>query len=901
LSTVRDDLDVVAGDGAGNVPEFQNEGNNVATLALPISLATPPDLQVAQVNAPTSVVAGQTLNVDYQVLNAGGATPDDQSNWNDLIYLSLDRFLDINQDRYVGYLSHTGGLAAGASYDGHFSVTAPRDLNGPYYVFVITDPAGAFGSGAYGQVLEFGNDQNNATAAAQPILLQTPPPADLQVSTVSVPAQANVGEPISISYTITNASANTAYGQWTDAVYLSHDNVWGIDDILLGKVSHNGDLAGNASYSASLTALLPPLKDGSWRIIVRPDLYNEVFEGEISYGAQGLVMAPGEANNLTASAATVQTSVPALVLASPTPVMLSPDKPLLYKVSVAAGQTLRVLLDSTAAEGDNELYIRYGDIPTTYAYDAAYSDASAADQQALIASTQAGDYYILVRARSGDATPVNLRADLLPLSITRVTPDNGGVGDSDHRWVTLDIYGASFQAGALVKLSRPGVYEAEPERWQVLDATHIRAIFDTSTFPLGLYDVSVTNPDGRSVTEANRYMVERGIEDDVTIGIGGPRDLQPGDSATYTVSLQSLTNVDTPYVYFNIGAVQMGYNQYLLDGLHLPYALFGASVTGNPFGDSSNSAANNQAYGQTVATQSRSDIPWSSLDGTLDTNGFNLAPGYALDVAAHGTVGMTFRLQTYPGLSEWLNRDFIGLRDALYATHQDWKAQGLLDGGVADLDKIAKGLTATFLAPDPENRISKLALLSESFQMNVVATATAMTRDEFISQQTRYALSLRTAVLADSSAPSNLAVLAADADQWVNGWLAALQSAGLLLPAGQAPVIVATPQVVSLNATLAAGILLSKGGDNYRTQADILGFFQKVQQWYGDTAQYSGDPNAAVAPIDHYEVRSDKQGNEVLVPVSKLADAADYDLHLGRTLQFENFIVFVGATSELEY
>ena len=73
---------------------------------------------------------------------------------------------------------------------------------------------------------------------------------------------------------------------------------------------------------------------------------------------------------------------------------------------------------------------------------------------------------------------MTLRADLLPLMISSVTPDAGGTGDDEHRWVTVDIEGASFKAGALVKLTRPGVAEIEPTRWQVLDATRIRAVFE---------------------------------------------------------------------------------------------------------------------------------------------------------------------------------------------------------------------------------------------------------------------------------------------------------------------------------------------------------------------------------------------------------------------------------------
>src|SRR6185295_13925365 len=99
-----------------------------------------------------------------------------------------------------------------------------------------------------------------------------------------------------------------------------------------------------------------------------------------------------------------------------------------YKITVPADQTLRVVLDSSSANGSNELYIRYGDIPTGSEFDAAYSDPVASDQRVLIPSTQAGDYYVLVKARQGSsATAATVRADLLPLSITKDTPDHGGI------------------------------------------------------------------------------------------------------------------------------------------------------------------------------------------------------------------------------------------------------------------------------------------------------------------------------------------------------------------------------------------------------------------------------------------------------------------------------------------
>jgi len=904
-STIRDGLPGLArlGDPSGAVPEFQDEGNNVTAIDLPITLATPPDLQVTAVTAPASVLAGQTFTVSYQVVNSGGDTPSDQTIWNDLVYLSKDRFLDVNQDRYLGYIQHKGALAGGAGYDASLTVTVPKNLEGAYYLFVVTDPARAWGTGEYGKVREFGKEQNNATAADQPILVEVPPPADLKVTNVVLPSSAKVGDEVRIDYTITNDSINTAYGRWTDALYLSADNAWDLGDILTGKVEHVGDLAGGSSYSGVLTAKLPPLKNGNWRIIVRPDLYNEVFEGTITYTATGLSLPPGEANNRIASGATMQVTVPELQVASPLDTTLSPGEARLYRVSVAAGETLQVSLDAAAAEGSNELYLRYGDIPTGYAFDAAYGNPAATDQQAVIGSTRAGDYYILVRARQGAAdSSVTLRADLLPLSITRITPDQGGTGDEDHRWVTLDIYGAHFKAGALVKLSRPGVFEAEPERWQVLDATHIRAIFDLRKLPHGLYDVTVLNPDGQRVTEAQRYLVERGIEADITIGIGGARSLNPGENALYSVSLQSLTNVDTPYVRFDFGAPEMGYSANVLGGLNLPYVVFGSNVAGQPDGRTVDAAGNTQHYGVTPSDGTpRSDIPWARLDGVQDTFGFNLAPGYAFDVPAGGFVGMSFNVQTYPGLAEWLAYDFEGLRDKLYAVRPDWKAQGLLDGGVQDLDKIAEGLATKFQSKDPEVHVTKLENLAMPFRFNVVGAATPLTRDEFVADQSAHAKKLRSAILADTTAPSALATLAADEGQWVSGWLGALEAAGLLRPLDEAPPIRDNPEVLSLNATLATGILLGKGGDSYRTQADILGFFAKVQAWYGDTAKYAGDPDAAKAMIDYIEVREDGEGGSVEIPVPVMAEPEAFELNASHDTHFINFNIFAGSRTELEY
>src|SRR5439155_19475233 len=70
------------------------------------------------------------------------------------------------------------------------------------------------------------------------------------------------------------------------------------------------------------------------------------------------------------------------------------------------------------------------------------------------------------------------------------------------------------------------------------------------------------------------------------------------------------------------------------------------------------------------------------------------------------------------------------------------------------------------------------------FRFNVTASATPMTRAEFVARQTAEALRLRTAILADAAQVTdsnkgnrafvNLGNLAADSDTWVAAYLGAL-------------------------------------------------------------------------------------------------------------------------------
>jgi len=129
-----------------------------------------------------------------------------------------------------------------------------------------------------------------------------------------------------------------------------------------------------------------------------------------------------------------------------------------------------------------------------------------------------------------------------------------------------------------VKLVRPGFKELEPVSYDVIDSTKIIATFDLRNAPHGLYDVKVINPGGEQAVLPYRYLIESAQGAEVTIGLGGPRILSPGDTGTYGLTIQNLSNVDVPYVFFQYGIPHLDPE---VNGLNMEKAVMHTSLGGS--------------------------------------------------------------------------------------------------------------------------------------------------------------------------------------------------------------------------------------------------------------------------------------------------------------------------------
>jgi subtilase family serine protease len=360
---------------------LENNNDKVSSRKIDISLGPVPDLVMQSVDADAQGIAGQPLTVTWTVVNNGTNT---EEYFYDAIYLSRDQIFDRENDIYLGYRYHSGGLKANESYSETQSFKVPNGLAGRYYTFVVSDRLNT--------VYERNNKANNSNFDRLSTEITLPIPADLVVGTITIPTNNIPGQNAVISYTVTNQGTNAAIGTWEDSVYISKDKQWDVNDAFFGRVSQKGVNAGG-SYSKTLIEALPGGVSGDYYVIVRSDIRNNLPE-------------TNETNNIGASLDAFTLNVEQLSLGVPDTGVLGKGQSVYYRIDVAAGETLQLSLDSQSTLAANELYIRYGDIPSRSQFDFGFTEAFSADQEIVVPTTQAGTYYVLAYGQTvADSQP----------------------------------------------------------------------------------------------------------------------------------------------------------------------------------------------------------------------------------------------------------------------------------------------------------------------------------------------------------------------------------------------------------------------------------------------------------------------------------------------------------------
>jgi RHS repeat-associated protein len=498
-------------------PLEQNNDRASNPISITPAVRLTPNLVLASVAAPDEAISGQAFSLTWTVGNDGA--PTGSRTWYDAVYISRDQVFDRGSDIYAGYRYHNGGLATGEVYSATQTFTVPNGLAGPFYLFVAADSGGN---------IQENSELDNAGYDGAAMLVTLAAPADLVVGTITIPANAVPGLNATLSYSVRNQGENTAFGTWFDSIYISADEQWDVGDALFGRLQHTGDVPAGTSYSGSLTAPLPGVTPGEYNVIIRSDILNRIPESN-------------ENNNIGASLDEVSIDAQALVLGAPVTGRLGQSQSIYYRVDLKAGETLLVSLDSAAADANNELYIRYGEMPTRAEFDFSFSTPFVPDQEVVVPATRAGTYYILAYGSSVPGAPAGytVEADLLQFSIRSVTPDHG----SNVGQVTMTLEGVKFSADGVVSLVAPDGTEHAASRVWWVDSSTIWATFDLRGLALGTYDVEILD-DGLAAVAQDVFMVNSGKPGDVDVSVAIPSALRPGQVGTVTVEYANAGETD---------------------------------------------------------------------------------------------------------------------------------------------------------------------------------------------------------------------------------------------------------------------------------------------------------------------------------------------------------------------
>ncbi len=502
---------IVISDSGLNVDEGIFEGNNLDLI--PIVVAGPEaDLQVSQVAVPPTGFSGRNLNVSFTVTNAGSYQTV-ASRWKETLFLSRDQILD-SRDPVLGTVAHSGALGAGESYQFAGEFLVPQGLTGEYNVFVRTDRDNS---------VPESNESNNISPS-QIVSLSLTAPADLVVESITPLPTAVPGDPVTIDWVGRNTGANAAFGLWTDSVYLSPDATWDINDVFVGQYVRQSDLAPGATYEGSISPTLPAMNIGAYYVIVRTDSRNQVRE-------------INESNNRLVASSATNVDVTELQLGIPLAATLRTGQERFYKVNTPTNETLLLTLDGEFGSS-NELFTRFGQIASRNQYDFLFSRPNEPDQENVVPNTVSGTYYALVRgdfvpaSPPGDSQSVQIKSELLPFGIRRVTPEQAG----NRGFATLTIDGARFGVTTTAKLSREGIAEIFPLQTRS-DGARLVAIFDLRGQEDGLYDVVLTNPGFEAVRLENGFRVMEGGGHDVVVRVSAPEAVRPNTFSQFSITV----------------------------------------------------------------------------------------------------------------------------------------------------------------------------------------------------------------------------------------------------------------------------------------------------------------------------------------------------------------------------
>ena len=265
----------VVTDSSNQVTEIYGEGNNIGRSEVPIYIRQPPALSLSvQVNSaslPSSLTAGHTFEVMYEVFNTGEASLSATS-WTDGVFLhpssNADRNTILENGILLSHIMHNRQLAGGENYTASVNVTVPYGINQLMYIAVVVDINA-----------NFAVIGNLYSVTMIPLAVEDGPLSDLLIVALSTNAMIRGGEPTTVTYQVINLGENSAVGIWYEAIYLSRDAILDPFDIRLKTIASPIYLQINETYNQTVEVFIPfDLPSTEYYMFFQSDVSNHISE-----------------------------------------------------------------------------------------------------------------------------------------------------------------------------------------------------------------------------------------------------------------------------------------------------------------------------------------------------------------------------------------------------------------------------------------------------------------------------------------------------------------------------------------------------------------------------------------------------------------------------------------------
>jgi hypothetical protein len=244
---------------------------------LPITIQRP-DAVVSTVSVPANAIGGQSITINYSILNNGPGAVFNHVR-RDKIYVSTLPVFN-GSAQLIDSITYTEDLSIGTAVPHTRNYTFPVSTSGTRYFYVHTNFDSAFRET---------NSNNNISAGATTIVVSAAP-SDLVVSNIQMADTVFAVFAANIKYTVANNGTATTSGTWTDSIYISCSPTFNpATSYYVAKRNHNEIVPGGSSYTDSfnvnmpfaflINSCFPKINMNTAYFFIKTNANNVVYEG----------------------------------------------------------------------------------------------------------------------------------------------------------------------------------------------------------------------------------------------------------------------------------------------------------------------------------------------------------------------------------------------------------------------------------------------------------------------------------------------------------------------------------------------------------------------------------------------------------------------------------------------